>query len=216
MARILPGSVEGAELYGLTDDNLSLGRPVVEVVEAMLHAGVRIIQYREKDKKAGQMLEECMQIRQLTKEAHACFIVNDHVDIAMLVKADGVHVGQEDLPVQAVRQLVGPDCIIGLSTHSPEQAQGAVAAGADYIGVGPIFATKTKKDVCAPVGYDYLDWVVANMSIPFVAIGGIKLHNITEVTQHGARCCALVSEIVGAEDIEQRVLDLRRAMKTSG
>lgn len=212
MARILPAIVEGAELYGLTDDGLSLGRPVVEVVEAMLHAGVRIIQYREKDKKAGQMLEECLEIRKLTREAHACFIVNDHIDIAMLCGADGVHVGQEDLPVRAVRQLVGPDCIIGLSTHSPEQAMAAVAEGADYIGVGPIFATKTKKDVCAPVGFTYLEWVANNINIPFVAIGGIKLHNIQDVVRHGAKCCALVSEIVGAEDIEQRVFDLRKAM----
>lgn len=212
MAAILPGRSVGSELYGLTDAGLSLGRPVVTVVDAMLRAGVRIIQYREKDKKAGVMLEECLQLRKMTREAGACFIINDHIDIAMLCQADGVHVGQEDIPVPAVRQLVGEDCIIGLSTHSPEQAQAAVAAGADYIGVGPIFATKTKKDVCAPVGYDYLDWVVANMQIPFVAIGGIKLHNIADVVSHGARCCALVSEIVGAEDIEARVDALRVAI----
>lgn len=200
------------DIYALTDAGLSRGRSVIEVADAMLRAGIRVLQYREKERKAGVMLEECMQLRRMTREAGCTFIVNDHVDIALLVDADGVHVGQEDLPVEAVRQLVGPDRIIGLSTHSPEQCRDAVARGADYIGVGPIFATKTKKDVCAPVGLEYLDYVVKNHDIPHVAIGGIKLHNAGEVVRRGARCCALVSEIVGAEDIGDMVARLRRVM----
>lgn len=213
MPVILPGTVPGADIYCLTDAGLSLGRSTIEVVDAMLRAGVRIVQYREKDLKAGEMLRECLALRHMTREAGACFIVNDHVDIALLCDADGVHVGQDDLPVEAVRGLVGPDRIIGLSTHSPEQARAAVLAGADYIGVGPVFATKTKKDVCAPVGYEYLDWVVSHLDIPFVAIGGIKLHNLGEVAAHGARCCALVSEIVGAADIVTQVEAARAAMQ---
>lgn len=210
MPRILPGETD---VYALTDSNLSLGRPVEDVAAALLHAGVKILQYREKKLKGGEMLRQCKELRRMTREAGACFIVNDHVDIAMLVDADGVHVGQEDLPVEAVRSLVGPDKIIGLSTHTPEQARAAVAVGADYIGVGPIFATQTKEDVCAPVGYDYLDWVAAHMDLPFVAIGGIKRHNIAEVVRHGARCCALVSELVGAEDIRARVAEVRAAAR---
>ena len=159
------------------------------------------------------MLEECRLLRRLTREAGACFIVNDHVDIAMLVQADGVHVGQEDLPVPDVRSLVGPEMIIGLSTHLPEQAREARSLGADYIGVGPIFATNTKEDVVDPVGYEYLDWVARNGDLPFVAIGGIKRHNIAEVARHGARCCSLVSELVGAPDIRTRVEDVRKAMR---
>ena len=209
MPKILPGQTD---IYALTDSRLSLGRPLEEVARALLGAGVKILQYREKKAKAGQMLAECQLLRRLTQEAGACFIVNDHIDIAMLVQADGVHIGQEDLPVSAVRQLVGPQMIIGLSTHSPEQAQAAQAAGADYIGVGPLFATQTKEDVCAPVGFDYLDWVVAHMSLPFGAIGGIKVHNIGEVAAHGARCCALVSELVGAPDIAAQVARVRAAM----
>lgn len=215
MAHLLPGASPDADLYCLTDSGLSLGRSVHDVVTAMLDAGVRIIQYREKDKKAGEMLRECQIMRELTRNAGACFIVNDHIDIAMLCDADGVHIGQEDLPVAAVRELVGPHRMIGLSTHSPEQAQAAVASGADYIGVGPIFATKTKKDVCAPVGYAYLDWVAANLTIPFVAIGGIKLHNIADVAAHGARCCAVVSEVVGAADIGGMVQQLRAEMRSA-
>lgn len=210
MPVILPGQTD---IYALTDARLSLGRPLADVAQALLDAGVRILQYREKKLKAGQMLEECRMLRRLTSEAEACFIVNDHIDIAMLVEADGVHIGQEDLPVPEVRRLVGPDMIIGLSTHTPEQARAAAAAGADYIGVGPVFATRTKEDVVAPVGFAYLDWVSANIKLPFVAIGGIKAHNIGEVARHGARCCALVSELVGAPDIRERVAVVRRAMR---
>ena len=210
MTRILPGETD---IYALTDARLSLGRPLEEVARALLGAGVKILQYREKKAKAGQMLEECRLLRRLTAEAGACFVVNDHIDIALLVKADGVHVGQEDLPLACVRELVGPEMLIGLSTHSPEQARAAVVAGADYIGVGPIFATQTKEDVCAPVGFAYLDWVAANITLPFVAIGGIKAHNIGEVARHGARCCALVSELVGAPDIAAQVALVRRNMQ---
>lgn len=210
MPAILPGQTD---IYALTDARLSLGRPLEEVARALLDAGVRILQYREKKLKAGQMLDECRLLRRLTGEAGACFIVNDHIDIAMLVGADGVHIGQEDLPVPEVRRLVGPDTLIGLSTHSPQQARAAVDAGADYLGVGPIFATQTKEDVVDPVGFAYLDWVAQNINLPFVAIGGIKEHNIGEVARHGARCCALVSELVGAPDIGKKVAAVRRAMR---
>lgn len=213
---ILPGMSAEAGLYALTDGNLSLGRPVDVVVQALLDAGIKIIQYREKDKKAGRMLEECRMIRQLTRQTGACFIVNDHVDLALLCEADGVHVGQDDLPVPEVRRLVGPKMIIGLSTHSPAQAEEAARLGADYIGVGPIFATQTKKDVCAPVGLTYLDWVVANSPLPHVAIGGIKPHNVGDVVRHGARCCALVSAFVGAENIAGAVQNTRNAMREAG
>lgn len=157
MPRILPGVGPGADIYALTDSKLSLGRPTLQVARALLDAGIKILQYREKDMDAGLMLEECRALRAMTLEAGACFIVNDHVDIAMLCDADGVHVGQDDLPVEAVRSLIGPDRIIGLSTHSPDQARKAVAVGADYIGVGPIYATQTKKNVCAPVTLEYLE-----------------------------------------------------------
>lgn len=209
MPKILPGETD---LYALTDSRLALGRSVEEQARALLSAGVKILQYREKHAKAGVMLEECRALRRLTLEAGACFIVNDHIAIAMLVDADGVHVGQDDLPVPEVRRILGPGKIIGLSTHAPEQALAAAEAGADYIGVGPIFATQTKEDVCAPVGFEYLDWVVSHMKLPFVAIGGIKEHNIGTVAAHGAACCALVSELVGAPDIVAKVAAVRRAM----
>lgn len=195
-------------LYGLTAERFSLGRRNADVVRAMLDGGIRIIQYREKTKKMGLKYEECLQLRAMTREAGAAFIVNDDIDLALLTGADGVHVGQEDLPIEAVRALVGENMAIGLSTHSPEQARAAVSLGADYIGVGPIFATRTKEDVCAPVGFEYLDFVVRNIDLPFVAIGGIKEHNLKAVADHGARCMALVTEITAAEDIRSKIAAL--------
>jgi len=202
-----------ADIYGLTAEEFSLGRSNVEVVEQMIAAGITVIQYREKEKKALIMYEECLAIREKTRQAGVTFIVNDHIDLALAVGADGVHIGQEDLPPEVVRKLVGESMLIGLSTHSPAQANAAAQTGVvDYIGVGPIFATKTKKDVCDPVGLAYLEYVANNINLPFVAIGGIKEYNIAQVRERGACIIALVSEIVGAFDIPAKVNALRAAM----
>jgi thiamine-phosphate pyrophosphorylase len=202
-----------AGIYGITAEKFSAGRSNVEVAALMIAGGIRILQYREKraHKSGGEMLQECRAIRRLTREAGVLFIVNDYPDIAQLVDADGVHVGQDDYPVAEVRRLIGPGKLIGLSTHEPEQAAAAVAAGADYIGVGPIFSTRTKEDVCAPVGIGYLDHVARTCPLPFVAIGGIKEHNLREVLDHGARTVCLVTEIVGAGDITATVRRLQAA-----
>ncbi|WP_419788318.1 thiamine phosphate synthase [Pseudodesulfovibrio sp.] len=203
------------DLYCLTAEKFSNGRSNVEVVRAMLDAGIRLVQYREKEKKTGAKYAECLELRRMTREAGAAFIVNDDIDLAMMVGADGVHIGQEDFPVQAVRRLVGEDMAIGLSTHSPAQARAAVESGADYIGVGPIFRTFTKDDVVDPVGFEYLEHVVAEWDIPFVAIGGIKEHNVADVVRRGARCVALVTEIVGADDIGGTIAALRQEMQSA-
>lgn len=189
-------------IYGITAEKFSRGRDNLSVVREMIAGGVGVVQYREKHgaKSFREMFHECAAIRRLTRESGVPFIVNDYVELAMMVDADGVHLGQDDLPVAAVRERVGSK-IVGLSTHSPEQARAALAAGVDYIGVGPLFATQTKDDVCAPVGLDYLDYVLRHIPLPAVAIGGIKLHNIDQVIARGARTVCLVTEIVGAEDI---------------
>ena len=203
------------DLYCITAEEYANGRNNIEVVEQMIAAGVKIIQYREKEKQKLYKYEECLKIRELTREAGVTFIVNDDLDLALLVNADGVHIGQEDLPIEKVRQLVGEAMIIGLSTHSPAQAQDAVRRGADYIGVGPIFKTDTKKDVCEPVGLEYLDYVVNQVNIPYVAIGGIKAGNVAEVVRSGAKCVAMVTEIVGAEDIQQKIFDVKQIIRQS-
>jgi len=160
------------------------------------------------------MYEECLVLRAMTKRYGALFIINDHLDLALAVGADGVHIGQDDLPLSKVRELVGPDLMIGVSTHSPAQALAAVHGSADYIGVGPLFATNTKIDVCDPVGLEYLNYVVQNLNIPSVAIGGIKEHNLPEVIKTGARTVALVTEIVGSSDIKSKLKRLQSIMET--
>lgn len=192
-------------LYCITAEQYSNGRSNIEVVEYMINSGVKYIQYREKEKSLKQKYEECIKIRQMTAKAGVLFIINDHVDLALITGADGIHIGQDDIPLKEVRKIVPEDMIIGISTHCPEQALKAVEAGADYIGVGPIYRTFTKKNVCDPVGIEYLKFAVENINIPFVAIGGIKEHNIHEVISTGARCVAMVTEIVGAEDIEAKI-----------
>ncbi|MBC8015282.1 MAG: thiamine phosphate synthase [Sporomusaceae bacterium] len=201
------------DLYCITAEEHSLGRSNIEVVKQMIDAGVKIIQYREKDKKMKAKYQECTVIREMTRQAGVTFIVNDDIDLAMIVEADGVHIGQDDLPIEKVRELVGDKMIIGISTHCPEEARQAAASGADYIGVGPIFKTATKKDVCEPVGFEYLEYVAQNISIPFVAIGGIKINNITEVMKRGTQCIAIVTEITTAQDIPGRIAEIREMIR---
>lgn len=200
------------DLYCITAEKYSNGKDNIQVVKELLKAGIKIIQYREKEKAMIEKYKECKEIRKLTEKFGVTFIVNDNVDLAMAVKADGVHIGQKDIPIEVVRGLVGDDMIIGLSTHSPEQAEDAAARGADYIGVGPIFATSTKEDVCAPVGLKYLEYVVKNINLPFVAIGGIKEENVSSVSESGAKCICLVTEIVGAENIEEKIGNIRKRL----
>ncbi len=200
------------EIYCITAEKFSNGRNNIEVVKSMINAGIKVIQYREKEKALKEKLSECIKIRQLTKDAEVTFIINDDITLAQIVDADGIHLGQDDLPLSEVRSIVGEKMILGLSTHNPEQALKAVEIGADYIGVGPIYKTYTKDNVCDPVGYEYLEWVVENIELPFVAIGGIKLNNLSEITTRKAKCIAMVTEIVGAENIEKTIKQAREIM----
>lgn len=204
------------DLYCITASEYSLGRTNLEVVKQMLEAGIKLIQYREKEFSKLKKYQECLAIRDLCAQYKTCFIVNDDLDIALAVEADGLHVGQDDLPVEEARHIIGDKMLIGLSTHSLAQADGAVRAGiADYIGVGPIYQTFTKKNVVAPVGLEYVDYVVSHHRIPFVAIGGIKQNNVAEVVKHGATCVAMVTEIVGAKDIGARIQAIREAISAA-
>ena len=198
------------DIYCITANRFSLGRSNLDVVRQILEAGVKIVQYREKDFSMLQKYRECVAIRDLTARHGAIFIVNDDVHLALAVESDGIHVGQDDLPVEKVREIVGDKMLLGLSTHSPDQARRAVTSGiVDYIGVGPLYGTAIKKEPMAAVGLEYLDYVVNHHRIPFVAIGGIKEHNVAEVIKHGATCVCLVSEIVGAENIGGKIQAIR-------
>lgn len=199
-------------IYGITGDNFAKGKTNLECVKAMIKGGIKIIQYRAKDKTTKEKIKEAREIREFCKKNNVIFIVNDNIDIAILVDADGVHIGQDDMSVDDARVLLGEEKIIGLSTHCKEQALEAYKnRNVDYIGVGPIFPTTTKDT--KPVGIEYLEFVVNNLDIPFVAIGGIKAHNIDDIISKGAQRICLVSEIVGADDITEKVLELSNKIR---
>jgi thiamine-phosphate pyrophosphorylase len=153
-------------------------------VSALLESGIRWVQYREKNKTKRDMLHEALKLRKITGQYNACFIVNDHADIALAVDADGVHLGQDDLPLAEARKIMG-DRIIGISTHALHEALSAEEGGADYIGFGPVFHTATK-DAGAPKGVEVLKHIRGSVKIPVIAIGGIKADNIQSVL--GAGC----------------------------
>ena len=199
-------------IYGITGDNFAHGKSNLECVKAMIEGGIKIIQYRDKTKSIKEKVKEAREIRELCKRNEVVFIVNDHVDIAILVDADGVHIGQDDMDPSDVRKLIGDNKIIGLSTHSEEQGMKAyLNPDVDYIGVGPIFHTTTKDT--APVGLGYLEYAVKNLHLPFTAIGGIKEHNLHEIISKGAKNVCLVSDIVGADNITEKVKELQKLMK---
>ncbi|MDE5413964.1 thiamine phosphate synthase [Alkalihalobacterium chitinilyticum] len=190
------------KLYTITGEEFHPNRDLVTVMEQAILGGSDIIQLRDKTNSKKVVFEKAKQLRELTKKYGVTFIVNDHIDVALAVDADGIHIGQDDLPIEEARKIVGENKIIGLSTHAIEEAREAERAGADYIGVGPIFHTKSKVDVVDPVTTDYIRQVVQEITIPFVAIGGIKLHNVDQVLEAGAARICAISEIVGAEDVQ--------------
>jgi len=163
-----------------------------------LMRGVRWVQYREKERSRREIYEGAVKLRRITKDYNALFIVNDFVDIAICVNADGVHLGQDDLPLKEARRMIGKDRIIGISTHSLEQAIEAEKNGADYIGFGPVFHTLTK-DVGKPKGIDILREVKNHTKIPIVAIGGINLENIRSVLDTGVDAVAIASAILSGD-----------------
>lgn len=169
----------------------------LDAIASALEGGVEIIQLREKNMPANKILNLGKKVKQLCLQYDATFILNDRVDIALLLEADGVHLGQDDLDVASAREILGENTIVGISTHVPEQALKAVEDGADYIGVGPVFATPTKQGR-TPVGLDYVKWVSENIQIPAFAIGGIDLENVDEVLKAGLNRISVVRAIINA------------------
>jgi thiamine-phosphate pyrophosphorylase len=186
-------------LYVITASGCHPGRPLAEVMEQTLQGGAGMLQLRNKTGSRAELLEEAKALRKLTRAYGVPFIVNDYPDIALEVDADGVHLGQEDLRLEEARRMLGPGKIIGVSTHSLEQALAAERAGADYIGVGPVYPTNTKPGRAA-VTTSYVAEAARHVRIPFVAIGGITLDNVSEVLAAGATRICAVSAIVGSED----------------
>jgi thiamine-phosphate pyrophosphorylase len=199
-----------SRLYLVTDQELSKGRTTTSVVQAALEGGVDIVQLREYSMTDWELFKVAQEVRLITKRHNALFIVNNRPDIAKLVGADGVHLGQDDLPVEEARKILGAGKIIGISTHEMAQAQKALSDGADYIGVGPVYPTQTKKNVVPPVTLSYVKQVAQWKQAPtYFAIGGIKQSNIQEVLNAGARRVAVVTGIVGANDIKQACVEFK-------
>lgn len=178
---------EGFGAYVITSaDHIRIARDACS-------GGARILQYRDKSTDARGLLRTAREIRKITRDHGTLLIVNDHIDVAMLAEADGIHLGQADLPQAEVRKIIPPNFIVGVSTHSLEQALKGQEEGADYIGIGPVFATPTKLDY-PPIGLDTVRRVAGAVTIPFVAIGGITLENMDQVKAAGARNVAMVRE----------------------
>lgn len=201
----LTKAMESCPIYGITGGS----RDVVPLVQDMLSAGIRIIQYREKYKTPVLRYQEAMVLRQLTSAYHALLIIDDYVDLALAVHADGVHVGQDDLPPNTVRRIVGSDMLIGWSTHSINDLKCANRYKniVDYIGVGPIFTTQTKPNAY-PVGISYIHWAKQFSKFPIVAIGGIKTSNVESVWKACPDFICAVSNITESENIQDTVHSL--------
>lgn len=189
-------------LYVVLDRTAARGRHLEEILEAAAAAGCRMIQLREKEWPSGRLWPLAERLRARARAARMTFIVNDRVDLALALDADGVHLGQDDLPPGPARALLRPGMVLGISTHSAEQARAAQAAGADYVAVGSMFPTSTKADFDL-VGPDLIRKLRPEISVPLVGIGGITADNVHEVIAAGADGVAVISAVCGASDPRQ-------------
>jgi thiamine-phosphate pyrophosphorylase len=186
-------------LYVIIDPDACRGRRAVDVARQVVEGGASIVQWRDKRRDKGDQLADARAIAALCREAGAICIINDHIDLAIAARADGVHLGQHDLPIDAARPIAGIDMIIGVSTNDPPEADAAEAAGADYVAVGAIFETGSKGNT-RPADLDRIRAVKAAVRVPVVAIGGINASNIRSVVDAGADAAAVISAVCGADD----------------
>jgi thiamine-phosphate pyrophosphorylase len=198
--------------YFITDPVLDKETSATESVMRAIAGGARLIQYRDKVNSRRVMYENAKHLREITAQGGASLIINDQIDLALAVSADGAHLGQNDLPIESARKMLGKNAIIGISTHTLEEAIAAALKGADYIGFGPIFPTATKENPDPVVGVAGLREVRTRVRIPIVAIGGINAGNIAEVVTAGADCCAVVSAVLSAPDPAAALAELMRAI----
>ena len=188
------------DIYPVTCESLSRGRTDIDVLNGVIAGGAKIIQLREKEISKKELYQLAVKFQEITRKSGILLIINDHVDIALASGADGVHLGQDDLPADAAREIA-PDIIIGVSTHNESEATAAQDKGADYVNIGPIFPTETKIDTNESLGLEKIFSISKNLKIPFTVMGGINLENIEDVMRRGARKIAVVSAITAAHDI---------------
>jgi thiamine-phosphate pyrophosphorylase len=199
---------QAIDLYPVTCQELSLGRGNDEVLEGIIAGGARIVQLREKELAQQAFYEMACSFRHMTEAAGLLLIINDRLDVALACGADGVHLGQDDLPVAAARRIA-PQLLIGVSTHGLDQALAAQAGGADYVNIGPIFATATKKTGQHPLTPRAIREIAPRLTIPFTVMGGIDRTNIESVLEAGAAKVAVVTAVTRAPDIAAAVRELR-------
>jgi thiamine-phosphate pyrophosphorylase len=201
--------------YLITDRALCGPRGVTAVVQAAIAGGVSIVQLRDPEAKTGRLVDEARALLRLLRPAGIPLIVNDRVDVALAADADGVHVGQLDMPVADARKLLGRDRILGLSISSLAELERAQLDGVDYLGVGPIFATQTKPDAAPPIGLAELSEIVARTRLPIAAIGGIQLTNAAQTIEAGAVGVAVVSAICAAPDPAAATRDIGQLVRSA-
>jgi thiamine-phosphate pyrophosphorylase len=198
-------------LYLITDRKVAT-KPLPEAVRLALEGGVKAVQLREKDLPVRELLEIAKELRAITREFGAKLIINDRVDVAMIVEADGVHLGGASMPIDATRKMVGKGMLIGASTHTTEEAVAAQAGGADFITFGPIFDTPSKAKYGLPVGAVAIRNLKNDINIPIFGIGGIKSGNMLQVMSAGAGGIAVISAIFSAEDIRKTAAAFNKAL----
>ena len=202
-------------LYLVTDRGLARGRPIASVVEAAVRGGVTAVQLREKSCCTRDFVQLGRELKKLLAPLQVPLIVNDRVDVALAIGADGVHLGQQDMDCESARRLLGSGAIMGLSIETIEQARAAESLDVDYFGVGPVFATPTKTDAAPPLGLAALAQIRAASRHAIVAIGGIGVENVRQAIHSGADGVAVVSAICAADDPQRAARDLRQAIEAS-
>ncbi len=205
---------KNVDIYPVTCQELSKGRTNLEVLDAVLAGGAKIIQLREKDWSKKEIYDLAIEFKKRTILNNALLIINDYLDIALAVQADGVHLGQDDLPVSAARKITD-DLIIGASSHNIQEALQAEKDGADYINIGPVFPTKTKKNAGTFVGTGAITKIGEKLKTPFTTMGGINKDNIHLVLEAGAQRVAMVTGINRAQDMVDRVRTLKKIIRDS-
>jgi thiamine-phosphate pyrophosphorylase len=195
------------KLYLITDRKQTK-LPLPEAVRLALKGGVRAIQLRERDLPVRELLALAQEIRTLTREFHAQLFINDRVDVAVAVDADGVHLGHQSIPPEAARKIVGRKMLIGVSTHNLEEAQAAEQGGADFITYGPVYLTPSKAGLGVPVGPESIKNIVNSINIPVYCLGGIKSGNIDQVLSYSAYGISMISEIFASDDIESKAREI--------
>ncbi|KOA21533.1 thiamine-phosphate synthase [Clostridium homopropionicum DSM 5847] len=199
-------------LYLITDRSFLNGRSLANCVREAIEGGVTLIQVREKDISTREFFKVAKEVKEVTTKYNIPLIINDRIDIALAIDADGIHLGQSDMPIEIARKILGKDKIIGISAGSISEALEAEKNGADYLGIGTVFFTGTKKDIEEPIGIEGLKEIVNKIKIPSVAIGGINKNNCEEVMKAGVNGISLISAILANDNIENSSRNLRNVI----